>query len=161
MTAESAKLVKAVGVRVRTVAPARSAVPVADSAVAGTRPTVRTAPVPRLTTCRGVWASAAGTVLTNLMVLAGAFLRPETPRSVTVSRVSGTALMESTVRSDTWLTVCGTTPTPLTAVSGETTLIPLHCLHYTNQARHGVMFDDVMMYVCFDTLSIFYLKQVF
>ena len=66
VTAESAKLVNAVGVRVSTVAPARSAVPVADSAVAGTRPTVRTAPVPRLTTCRGVWASAAGTVFTNL-----------------------------------------------------------------------------------------------
>ena len=73
------------------------------------------------------------------MVLAGAFLRPETPRSVTVSMVSGTALMESTVRSDTWLTVCGTTPTPLTAVSGETTLIPLSI----RKTRHEAMFDNV------------------
>ena len=47
-------------------------------AVAGTRlptaPTVLKAPVPRLTTWPGVLTRASGTPLTNLIVLAGAFL---------------------------------------------------------------------------------------
>lgn len=42
-----------------------------------------------------------------------------TPKSVTVLMVSGTALMESTVKSETVEIVWGTTFTPVTAVSGR------------------------------------------
>ena len=50
------------------------AVPVATGTLLPTSPTVLKAPVPRLTTWAGVLTRAPGTPLTNLIVLAGAFL---------------------------------------------------------------------------------------
>ena len=101
LTAESAKLVTAAGVLVMAEAPALRALPVTLKAVKGTCLTVLKAELPRLTTCPGVW-------LITLTVLAGLAM---------LLKVAGTALMVSTVRSDTVLTVWGTLSTPLTAAS--------------------------------------------
>ena len=89
------------GVLVNTLAPALRALPVTLKAVKGTWPTVLKAELPRLTTWPGVW-------LITLTVLAGL---------AKVLKVVGTALMVSTVMSDTALTVWGTLSTPLTAAS--------------------------------------------